>query len=497
MSASEQTIAVRGGAGLVPAPLRADTDRVAASLWNAAPARSLDWLDDERLSRLAADGDPRAFGAIYERYLPLLTRYCRTIVRNDADAEDAAQNAMVSALRSLEAGTVPLRLRPWLYRIAQHEAISLVRRRRPDEPLDEQALPAGVAAEEDVAVRERLGQLLADLRALTERQRQALVLRELCGLTCQEIAATMECSEAAVHQTVFEARSALAQFGEGRDLDCEGVRRSLSECDGMRLRTRRVRAHLRGCDGCREFEAALLARRRDLRLLFPPGGGLSALGAALARLLGLGGRSGGRWLGGPLAGAGIKAAVVGLAVVAAGGGGVAAVRSIDGNERPVAQRAVAREAAAPAPHPQLAAAPAKRGPSHSSASSAGALEGHATPAAVAPAADGEGDQGGRGSGAPAGGNASGVTRAATAQPRKSRPVSAPPAAPTPVQDAVNDAVDQLAAPVQAVTDTAGAAVDQATATATGAAQGAASSATGAASSVAGDAQGTVGGLTGG
>ncbi|MCW2990072.1 MAG: sigma-70 family polymerase sigma factor, partial [Solirubrobacterales bacterium] len=286
---------------------------MAASAWTSAPARTLDFLPDERLARLAAGGDQRAFGALFERHQPGLVRYCRTVLRHAADADDAAQNAMVAAHRSLEAGTVPMRVKPWLYKIAHNEAISLVRSRRPAEELDEAMLPAVADAEEAGEVRRRLGQLMADLQALTERQREALVLRELCGHDYAEIAATLGSSAAAAQQTVFEARSALQQFGEGRALDCEGIQRALSECDGMRLRARTVRAHLRGCESCRSFQSSLLARRRDLGLLFPPAGAAGGVLAALARILGGGG-------GEPLlAGLGIKGAAIGLAVLAGGG----------------------------------------------------------------------------------------------------------------------------------------------------------------------------------
>ncbi|MFL5845369.1 MAG: RNA polymerase sigma factor [Solirubrobacteraceae bacterium] len=309
---------------------------MAASAWTTAPARTLDFLSDERLARLAARGDERAFGALFARHHAALTRYCRTVLRHAADAEDAAQNALVAAHRALQGGTVPLRVKPWLYKIAHNEAISLVRSRKPAEELDEATLPTVADPAEAGEIRRRLGQLMADLQALTERQREALVLRELCGLEYAEIATTLGSSEAAAQQTVFEARSALQQFGEGRDLDCEGVQRAMSQCDGMRLRTRTVRAHVRGCACCRSFETALRARRRDLGLLFPPTGAGGLL-AALARILGGGG-------GEPLlAGLGLKGAAVGLALLA--GGGAVAVTSAD-RGRPASRPTVAAQPAA-------------------------------------------------------------------------------------------------------------------------------------------------------
>lgn len=346
---------------------------MAASAWTTTPALARDFLGDERLARLAARGDQRAFATLYGRYRPDLERYCRTILRHTADAEDAAQNAMVAAMRALEGGTTPMRVKPWLYKIAHNEAISLARRRRPSEELDERALGASAGAEDVSAIRERLGQLLVDLKALTDRQREALVLRELCGLSYTEIAQTLGSSEAAAQQTVFEARSALQAFGEGRALDCERIQRAMSECDGMRLRTRRFRAHVRGCEGCRDFEAALLARRRDLGLLFPPGAGAGGVVAALARLLTLGG--GGDRLAAALS---LKGAAIGAALLA--GGGALVVASSDsglsnsrhtGVRQPSAGALIASPAArgaqAPAPRRKtgggrIAKAPAKVAP---------------------------------------------------------------------------------------------------------------------------------------
>jgi hypothetical protein len=140
-------------------------------------------------------------------------------------------------------------------------------------------------------VRRRLAELLADLRALPDRQREALVMRELGDLSFRDIAQALECTEAAARQTVFEARTSLAHFDAGRDLSCASVQRSLSDRDNRLLRTRRVRAHIRGCHCCRAFDAALRTRRSDFALLLPtlagPGTGLVALstGAALRRLV--------------------------------------------------------------------------------------------------------------------------------------------------------------------------------------------------------------------
>src|SRR5947209_1503195 len=89
-------------------------------------------LGDELLARQAARGSQRAFTALYERYSQPLYRYCRSIVRDDADAQDALQSTFTGALAALQRGARNAPLRPWLYRIAHNESISLLRRRKRD-----------------------------------------------------------------------------------------------------------------------------------------------------------------------------------------------------------------------------------------------------------------------------------------------------------------------------------------------------------------------------
>ena len=219
-------------------------------------------LGDDRLAALAASGNGAAFGAIYERHHRALTRYCQSILMHPEDARDALQETMVKAMRALVAGAPPDAIRPWLFRIAHNEAISLLRRRRPHAGLEAAAaIPAAATG----PVRERLSELVGDLRALPERQRCALLLRELCGLRYGEIAAVLETNEVAARRLVADGRAGLHRFDEGRALDCADVRRTLATGDGRARRARTLRAHVRDCRGCADFEAAVARRRLDLR----------------------------------------------------------------------------------------------------------------------------------------------------------------------------------------------------------------------------------------
>jgi len=269
---------------------------------------------EAKLVRLAAAGDERAFTAIFERYHQELYRFCRALLGDSHEAHDALQSTMASALRSLPGESRTIALRPWLYRVARNEAVTLMRRRRPlADVADTDMADLAVAPAADVVAEsnQRLRSLVEDLTALPERQRSALVMRELSGLTYEQIGSVLEISPAAARQVLYEARMALQELEEGRAMQCEEARVAISARDGRTLRGRRIRSHLRSCEDCKSFRQAIDDRSADLELLAPP---LSAVAASglLASLLGGGSvKAGAGTLGGLLAG-GASGGAVGL-----------------------------------------------------------------------------------------------------------------------------------------------------------------------------------------
>src|SRR2546423_259452 len=211
---------------------------------------------DEVLAKLVAKGSTRAFGLLYRRHHQALYRYCLAIVRDEQDAQDVLQTAMLRALRALQSSGRDLAVRPWLFRIAHNEAVSWLRRRGRDVRLAQRLQPPAEEIENPIESRERVAALLLDLKTLTERQRSALVMRELSGLSNEEISAVLSISPGAAKQAVFEARCALQDLDEGRAMDCEQVRRLISDGDRRVLRGRRIDGHLRACRSCREFHEA-------------------------------------------------------------------------------------------------------------------------------------------------------------------------------------------------------------------------------------------------
>ena len=352
-------------------------------------------LGDEALAGRAAAGNTAAFSVLYERYHAPLLGYCRSILLNDEDAHDATQNALENALRSLPRREPGRPLKPWLYRIAHNESINIVRRRRPEAELTELDAPTVPGPEVDSEHRVRLAQLVDDLRGLPERQRGALVMRELSGLSYDDIALALGVSNEAARRAVFDARSALHEAVDGRATECVSVRHCISDGDRRRLRGRSIRAHLRSCDDCASFQRAIGARSADLHLLGP---WLS--GAAIANMLG----------GGALIAAGGGAATVTVAgwssmpvflkgvtvaaVVATAGGAAAEIKHVSKPDGPAAQAQAARKAAAvasptaPALSPAATAKAADRPRRASATSSRGALRfGSSTPRPVAERAE--------------------------------------------------------------------------------------------------------------
>jgi RNA polymerase sigma factor (sigma-70 family) len=230
-------------------------------------SRALTVMSDERLAQLAAKGSDPAFAVLYNRYSGTLFAYCRSITRNVDDGWDALQNAMIKvlvALRRAPERSAPIR--PWLFCICHNEAVGVLRRRASAERVAGAAVCTVVAgADEEAFAREVVSEVVSDVQQLPTGQRAALVMRELADLRYDEIAVALETTEGNARQLVFAARAGLRDSRAGRGLPCESVRDQLSLADGRLLRRRSVRAHLRTCDGCREYASTM--RRQPVRAL--------------------------------------------------------------------------------------------------------------------------------------------------------------------------------------------------------------------------------------
>jgi len=230
---------------------------------------------------------------LYRRHHGAVYRYCVGVLRSSEEAADAAQSVWVRVLVALSApGVVVLCVRAWLFAIARNECLDRLRAGRLVELVDvgELEVAGGVGPEEVHEAREEVGALLGDLGALSERQRSAIVLRELCGLGAEELGEALGTTAGRALGLVADARRRLVVRRSGRLLACEQVRGELVRA---RRRPGGVCAHLEACRSCQAFER----RRRGRALsslgvapwgLVPfVGGKLGALGVCPAAVKGV------------------------------------------------------------------------------------------------------------------------------------------------------------------------------------------------------------------
>jgi RNA polymerase sigma-70 factor (ECF subfamily) len=158
------------------------------------------------LLRLRPSAD-RAFEQLYKRHARDVYQYALALLTNPADAEDVTQTTFMNAYRALQRGDRPHRPHNWLIAIAHNVCRMRWRQagHRPSEVALENA-PEPVAPEND---HPDLDDVLHALARLSFNQRSALVMRELEGRSCKEIAQTLGLSVSAVEALLFRARRRL------------------------------------------------------------------------------------------------------------------------------------------------------------------------------------------------------------------------------------------------------------------------------------------------
>jgi RNA polymerase sigma factor (sigma-70 family) len=285
--------------------------------------------DDDALVRRMQAGDEGSFATIFRRHHPPLLSYCRHMLGNQDEGEDALQQAFIKAHQALLGGTTPRELRPWLYAIARNCCLSAIAARRGTTPLDDHT-PALEGLSDQVRRREDLRELVAAIGHLPEDQRSALLLAELDDLSHQEIATILGCPVRRVKALVYQARSTLLADRNARNTSCLDIREQLSVARGGELRRGPLRRHLNLCVGCRDFQLAVTAQRQSLAIVLPvlPSAGLmtAILGHGAAHAAGAASAGG--------AGAGLAhaggAAGTGVGATAGGGTGIAATGTAAG-----------------------------------------------------------------------------------------------------------------------------------------------------------------------
>jgi len=179
---------------------------------------------DQQLVERAQRGDKHAFELLVAKYQRRLARLISRFVRDAAEVEDVTQEAFIKAYRALPAFRGESAFYTWLYRIgintAKNYLLSLGRRAPTftlhdadeAEDFEEGSLLHEVSTPENEMMSKQVVEVVnSSLQQLPDDLRTALTLREIDGLSYEEIAVVMDCPVGTVRSRIFRAREAVAE----------------------------------------------------------------------------------------------------------------------------------------------------------------------------------------------------------------------------------------------------------------------------------------------
>ncbi len=188
------------------------------------PSQMTDRELDQQLVERVQRGDKQAFGLLVSKYQRKLLRLLSRLIRDPAEVEDVAQETFIKAYRALPAFRGESAFYTWLYRIGVNTAKNYLvaqGRRAPTttgfnseeaETFDDGEQLRDINTPERLMMSRQIGQTVEiAMEALPEELRTAIVLREIEGMSYEEIAGIMECPIGTVRSRIFRAREAIAE----------------------------------------------------------------------------------------------------------------------------------------------------------------------------------------------------------------------------------------------------------------------------------------------
>jgi len=160
-------------------------------------------ITDELALVRRAQTDAQAFGALYDRYVQRVYRYCLYRTNNASEAEDLTAQIFLAALEGLPRYRQDGHFAAWLFSIARRKVMDY-HRRTPHEPLDESLLPPiNMEMELTVEKSQRKTRLLKLIQTLAGDERELIHLRYVAELSFAEIAKSLKKNEDAVKKTLY------------------------------------------------------------------------------------------------------------------------------------------------------------------------------------------------------------------------------------------------------------------------------------------------------
>lgn len=166
---------------------------------------------DELLAERASDGDVAAFEVLAARHAPAMRAYARRLTGSMAEADDVLQDALLQAWNQLDTLRDKTAVRAWLLRITGNRSIDSLRRRKhqpSSTALSETADPAP-GPEGEAVLDAELSALFLALGVLPEEQRRCWAMKEIGGMSYEEIAHELNITPTSVRGRLARAREAL------------------------------------------------------------------------------------------------------------------------------------------------------------------------------------------------------------------------------------------------------------------------------------------------
>jgi RNA polymerase sigma-70 factor (ECF subfamily) len=171
-------------------------------------------VDEQVLSALARGARREALLLCAEAYGAAIGRLCMAMLRSQSEAEDVAQDTLLTAYQKLDVYRAEASLRAWLCGIARKKCLKQLesRRRREQKLVLLQGGDASPTAEEDLHVRRRAARAWAALEEVRPTEREALLLRYECELDYQGVAEACAIDEAAARKRVSRGLARLREL---------------------------------------------------------------------------------------------------------------------------------------------------------------------------------------------------------------------------------------------------------------------------------------------
>lgn len=179
---------------------------------------------DQQLVERVQQGDQRAFGLLVEKYQRKLGRLLGRMIRDQAEVEDVVQESFIKAYRALPNFRGDSAFYTWLYRIgintAKNHLVAMGRRPQASNDIeiedaenfeDGDELRTVDTPESELMTKEIAKTVNAAMEVLPEELKSAITLREIEGLSYEEIASIMNCPIGTVRSRIFRAREAIAE----------------------------------------------------------------------------------------------------------------------------------------------------------------------------------------------------------------------------------------------------------------------------------------------